>query len=436
MDRQEIIKTLQMDVEIPKVVQDRAQEAFDRIQATGRAESLGNREGQAAGGYEIGMEGSTEMAGKGKAADGRKGRNRVKGYGKEGREGSRGRRKGFPVKRVAVIFIAATFACAGITAAAVYFRWSRSMEEGMQITEQQKVQLEEEHAVAFAMQECTEQGVTITAEQSITDNYFAHIVFRVEGYELADGAEPAFESEDISVGGSYDFDWTASFYDGLITGPDGRAVYADGSPIDYESNESLARFVAEDGSMEFVVTLSCHNKGDFIDKPIHVELRNLGTVAKAQYLGTEVEAAWTFDWNLQGKDSTEIYPLEVPLGDSGAVVTMAELSPVSVHVEYNFPRTHVTEEGLDENGEPIQADMLAEPPMWSGVKMEDGTLYPYMMNGGRMGYESEDSETYAVTFATDRVIDVDKVESLLFQKSQPDGGGIPTEENFYVVPIK
>lgn len=305
----------------------------------------------------------------------------------------------------------------------------------MQITEQQKVQLEEEHAVTFAMQECTKQGVTITAQQSITDNYFAHIVFRIEGYELAEGAEPAFEWNDISVGGKHDLNWSASFYNGLIAGPDGRAVYADGTPIDYESDERIEKFVMEDGSMEYMVTLACHNKGEFIDKPIHVELTNLGTVAKAEYLGTEVEDTWTFDWNLQGKDSTEVYTLQSPLGDSGAVVTKAELSPISIHVEYHFPMTHVTEEGINENGETIYADMLAEPPMLAGVKLKDGTLYPYLMNGGSMGYESEDSETYIVTFATDRVIDVEQVESLLFIKSLPDGPGVPAEENFYVVPL-
>ena len=309
------------------------------------------------------------------------------------------------------------------------------MEEGMQITEEQKVQLKEEHAVAFAMQECTRQGVTITAEQSITDNYFAHIVFRVDGYTLADGAEPAFESIYVNVEGVEDLNWTASFYNGLIVGPDGRAVYADSSPIDYDSDESIERFVMEDGSMEYMITLSGFTKGCFIDKPIHVELKNLGTVAKAAYLGTDVEDTWSFDWNLQGKDSMEVYELQAPLGDSGAVVTKAELSPVSMHVEYDFPLTWVTEEGVDENGSPIEAQMVAEPPMLRGVKMKDGTLYPYLMNGGSMGYDEEDTDTYMVTFATDRIIDVDQVESLLFARPNPNGGSIPAESDFYVVPV-
>lgn len=429
MEKQEIIKTLQTDVEIPEIVQDRAEEAFDRIKALRREqgeerEEHGTDMGAKAGGRQERRAG-TEETGK------RGAKGRTDNSGRSGR----GSNPGVLLKRAAVIFIAATFACAGITAAAAYFRWSRSVEEGMQVTEAQKIQLEEEHAVAFAMQKCTKQGVVITAEQSITDNYFSHIVFRIEGVSLPDGAEPAFEGINISVDGRDDYNMTASFYDGLIVGPDGRAVYADGSPIDYDSGERLARFVREDGSMEYEITLSCHDKGGFIDKPIHVELVNLGMVSKAEYLETLVEDTWSFDWNLRGKDSMEIYTMQVPLGDSGASVTRAELSPISIYVEYDFPMQEITEEGVNEDGEAILAHTFAEPPMLAGVKMKDGTLYPYLMDGGSMGYKGDDLETYTVTFATDRVIDVGQVESLLFIKSWTDAGRVPTEENFYLVPI-
>ncbi len=429
MDKKDLIKALQMDVEIPKVVQDKAAEAFDKIRAVSRegrineaADSCGSPRDE------------TENGGKNMRDDirnAKKGKKTAKG-----KKRKKAGKSGQSVKRAAGIFLAAAVACAGVTATAAYFRWSRSVEEGMQVTEEQKVQLEEEHTVAFAMQECTKQGVTITAGQSITDNYFAHIVFRVDGYTLADGAEPAFENIRIDVDGETDFSWYGGFYDGLIAGPDGRAVYADGSPIDYENDKSLGRYVMGDGSMEYMVTLACSTKGYFIDKQIHVELENLGTVAKAEYLGTDVKDVWSFDWNLQGKASMEVYTPQAPLGDSGAVVTKAELSPVSIHVEYNFPMRTEAEEGIDENGNPIEEQMTAEPPMLQGVKMKDGTLYPYLMGGGgSMGYDEGDLNTYMLTLAMDRIIDVDQVESLLFARPGWKGGDIPTEEDFYVVPI-
>ena len=444
----EMIKILQKDIEIPKVVQERAENAFAEIYARSRGKSGENEEERERREAESSPEG---MERKREAAKKKQMENKGKENGTEERRmdmatgktqgKSRGKRKNgakrgaWKKTQAAAVFMAIVFACGGITAAAAYIHWSKSMEEGMQITEEQKVQLEEEHAVAFAMQECTTQGVTITAEQSITDNYFAHIVFRVDGYEVGEEEEPAFEKIRIHVDGKEDFyNWWGSFYDGLIAGPDGRAVYADGSPIDYESDGMLGKYVMEDGSMEFTVTLACHEKGELLDKQIHVELENLGTVAKAEYLDTKVEGTWEFDWNLRGKESVETFVLQAELGDSGATVTKAELSPISMHVEYHFPLKEITEEGLDENGEVIYTKMNAEPPSLVGVKLKDGTLYPYLTDGGSMGYEEGDLETYIATFATDRIVDVEQVEGLLFWKSSSEGA--PTEDNFYVVPIR
>ena len=55
-------------------------------------------------------------------------------------------------------------------------------------------------------------------------------VFKFEGYELEEGKEPSIENVSVTVDGSNEFSWGGSFYGGLICGPDGRAVYADGSP--------------------------------------------------------------------------------------------------------------------------------------------------------------------------------------------------------------
>lgn len=397
MNKCDIIEKLRMDVEIPEVVQKSADEAFDKIRKMKKEE-------------------------------------RIKDY-PQNQKRTQEKAK-FPKKKAAIIIAAATMAFASISAAAAYLHWSDSLSEGLQITDELKLKLEEKQAVAFAMQECKQQGITVTAVQSITDNYCVHIIFKVEGYEIAENQEPGFENIFVTVDGKDDFNMTgASFYDGLVMGADGRAANADGTPLVENSDGSIGRYVREDGSMEYWVTLYNSTKGYFIDKQIHIELQNLGTLAKAEYFAG-IEGTWSFDWNLQGTDSMKESPLHEPLGDTNAIVTKAELTPISMHIEYEFPKQIVTEEGLNENGETIYTNMYAEPPMIMGVKMKDGTIYPYLANGGSFGYESEDSDLYTATFATDRVIDVDKVESLLFLKSYPENGNSLTEENFYVVPIE
>ncbi len=396
MNKCDIIEKLRMDVEIPEVVQKSADEAFDKIREMKKEEKIKS--------YPQNQKQTKEKA-------------------------------KFPKKKAAIIIAAATMAFASISAAAAYLHWSDSLSEGMQITNELKQKLEEKHAVAFAMQECKQQGITVTAVQSITDNYCVHIIFKVEGYELEENQEPGFENISVTVDGKYDFNMGASFYNGLVIGADGKVANADGTPLVENSNGSIERYVREDGSMEYWVTLYSNTKGYFIDKQIHIELQNLGTLAKAQYF-PGIEGTWSFDWNLQGTDSMKESLLHEPLGDTNAIVTKAELTPISMHIEYEFPKQIIIEEGLNENGETIYTNMYAEPPMIMGVKMKDGTMYPYLANGGGYGYESEDSDLYTATFATDRVIDVDNVESLLFLKSYPENGNSFTEENFYVIPIK
>lgn len=349
------------------------------------------------------------------------------------------RRKPRMRKRGIMIFVAAAVLALGsITVLAAYRNWSKSLSEEFRISEEQKEELQEERAVAFVMQSQTQNDITVTAQQSITDNYFAHLSFRVEGYDLpkdAQGnyAEPCFENIHITINGGTDYNMSGSFYDGLVVGPEGRAVYADGSPIDYNAPGSLARYVQEDGSLEYLITLSNAEKGYFLNKEVFVEFENLGTVSKAEYLKEhEVTGKWSFQWNLQGTDSRMEYTLNEPLGDTGATVIKAEISPISMHVEYNFPYQTYTETGFDQDGNPIESEQFLEAPPLAGVKLKDGTLYQYLCNGGSEGYNSDDLNTYIATYANDRIIDTDEVAYLVFRKKID---GMYSENDFYLVPL-
>lgn len=398
MNKHNILEVLKKEVDIPEVVQAKADEAFAAIHRQGKVRNI-NR------------------------AQEEKRRNKKRG-------------SVFPKKRMALIIVAAVMTFATMTVAAAYLNWSKSLSEGMQLTEEQKVEMEESKMVTFVNQASTDQGITVTAVQSITANYYTHLAFKVEGYALEDEIQPSFEDVKVTVGGKDDFNYSASFYDGLITGMDGRAARADGTPIDYESNTFLGVYQLEDGSMEYRMTLfHPTDKEYFMNKPIHVEMKNLGTVAKAEYFN-EIDGNWSFDWTLQGCGDMKEVKLNERIGDTNATLVRAELSPISLLVEYEFPRKQVTEIGIDENGQEASVNLYAEPPYFTGIKMKDGTCYPFLNAGpGSTGYQSEESDLYRATFAIDRMIDVDQIESLLFVKSSPENGQY-TEENFYVIPIQ
>jgi len=69
------------------------------------------------------------------------------------------------------------------------------------------------------------------------------------------------------------------------------------------------------------------------------------------------------------------------------------------------------------------------------VKLKDGTVIKYLYSGpGGGGYEDENSDTYSFLLASDRVIDVDEIESILFLKPVDETMKYPKLE-FYDVPL-
>ncbi len=397
MSERDIIKILQSDIAVPQAVQDRADEAFEQI----RSKNAGKRRGKAH----------------------------------------------FSKKKILMLAVAAVLAMGSITVYAAYRNWSKSLTEGMGATAEQQAQLEEQGAVVFPVQEQAQgntvimpqsqtcNGVTITAVQSITDHYASHLIFKIEGYELAEGAEPLFENFNVTVDGGMDYNMTAGFYDGIVVGDGGMAEYADGSPINYE--EFCPRYVQDDGSMEYWITLFHEEKGHFLGKDVHVEFENLGTAGKAAYISdNEVQGKWSFDWNLQGTDSMREYTFEEPLGDMGAVLIRAEISPITMHVEFQFPYQTQTVQGVDESGNPITTTDFVEAPPLAGVRLKDGTVYPYLCGGGIEGYlGGPSSGVYEAIYMNERIITPDQVECLLFRKHVEGQYDVYLMDEYYEVPV-
>ena len=58
------------------------------------------------------------------------------------------------------------------------------MKEELRISEEQQKNLEANGMAAFSDASVTDAGVTVTAQQSITDNYYTYLSFKVEGYSV------------------------------------------------------------------------------------------------------------------------------------------------------------------------------------------------------------------------------------------------------------
>lgn len=363
-------------------------------------------------------------------------------------------------KTMWVAVAAAVFVLGTMTVCAAYMHWSKGLEAGFDATDEQKQLLEEEQYTAPLNNESsgngengnngvdngnsggnngdsgnsvTVQGVTITPLQSIVDSRFAWLSFKVEGYDLEEGKEPCFQYATVTVEGDEEavISYYSSFYNGIHSDEKGRPVYEDGSPVDGEI------FVSDDGSMEYIIMVDAtqYSENGLIGKKVHVEFTDLGTVYKAEYF-PDLEAVWAFDFILKGSDKVRKLNLSEPLGDSGANVIYAEISPVSIYVNYDFPLQEEAIEGINENGEPITSMTFVEAPAVVGVRLKNGTLLPYITNGGVEGYLDESHEVYTCSYALDRILDTDQVDALLFLKNSPSGEGGLTEDDLYIVPIE
>lgn len=336
-------------------------------------------------------------------------------------------------KKYVIAALIATMTVGAVSAYAAYTNWSHGMKEELRISEEQQKNLEANGMAAFSDASVTDAGVTVTAQQSITDNYYTYLSFKVEGYSVEKGVQPDFETISVTADGQ-DVSWGGRFYDGMISGNDGMFVNADGSEPETEADGSMIEnYMMDDGSLEYHMILKSHEKGFFTGKQLHVELENLGTVAKAQYF-PDIEGNWILDMTLGGADTARYIETCEKLGDTETIVTGVELSPVSMRVTYDFPKTEPRmEEFEDENGEIQTVAWPAQPPFAFGIRLKDGTVMKYISAGSEStGYTSEEGQEYVVSFPLDRVIDPDQVEAVLFREYNEESN----EHLTYEVPLK
>lgn len=335
-----------------------------------------------------------------------------------------GRRAKGAGKKYAVLAAVAALAAGTVSVYAAYSSWSRGMQEELHVSEEQQRKLEENGMTSFAASAAVDAGVTITAQQSITDHYYSYLAFQVDGYQLEEGETPAFENVTVTVDGETEVSWGGHFYDGIVDGEEGTLVYGDGTSLDTDSDGVLIpRYVGEDGSMEYHIVLArSMERGFFTGKRVQVEFENLGTVTKDSYQ-PDIQGRWLLEMELGGADTSRLINTKETLGDTDAVVTSVELSPVSIRVLYDFPRKLLTEEFEDEDGRLQSYTYSAEPPMAVGVRLKDGTcLAPLYGGPGTQGYLDTSSEQYVLAYAFAQVIDPDQAAAILFEKLEEDGG--------------
>ena len=350
-------------------------------------------------------------------------------------------RAGISGKKKLLFLLAATLIMGTMTAAAVYTRWSTTAQTrynpSQDVKEQAEksglsVMLEETKGAANPNEvlSVTDQGVTITAVQTIVDNYHAEIIFRIEGFDLPEDKLPATWPT-VTIDGDERFGGSQSgwFFEGTTRNEEGKLVYAsNGQPVQYDENGCLILdYVADDGSLEYNYYINFEKTdGRYMGKEIVFSFHSIDFQSdkKAGMPEPQVEGNWELKWTLTGtSDSVTVTP-NAKIGDSDVILLDAEIGQKTIRVRYQLKDYW---EGWAEMEEFPQA-------LW-GVRMKDGS--EHMCGGGSMDFESVENMIYFTEFdISDAILDISQVESLMFRKGlELDANGNPTIQTFYYIPV-
>ena len=340
------------------------------------------------------------------------------------------RKHNFSSRKLVLIAAAAALLIATLTGAAAYTRWSKNAQNRYNPSEDVKQQAEnsglsvmlenkqEENAVLSA----TDQGVTITAVQSIVDNYRAEITFRIEGFEVPEDEYPATWPT-VTIDGDTRFYGMqeGGFFDGTTWNEAGEWVYVStGKPVAFEPDgeyeSAILDWVADDGSLEYTHIISFQETdGRYMGKEIVFTFDSIdfGSHKKAGMSEPQVVGNWELKWTLTGTgDSITVTP-NAEIGNSGVVLLDAEIGQKTIRARYQ----------LDEYWDGWN-ELVPMPQEVLGVRMKDGS--EYHCGGGTTGFEDQNQMIYYTQYDIyDGILDISKVESLFFRDETGETVYIP-----------
>ena len=344
-------------------------------------------------------------------------------------------------KRIWLVALAAALALATFTGAAVFTRWSRTAQVRFNPTQEVKEQAEKSGLSVMLetpkgtenpneVLSVTDQGVTITAVQTIVDNYHAEIIFRIEGFDLPEDKLPATWPT-VTIDGDERFGGSQSgwFFEGTTRNEEGKLVYAsNGQPVQYDENGCLILdYVADDGSLEYNYYINFEKTdGRYMGKEIVFSFHSIDFQSdkKAGMPEPQVEGNWELKWTLTGtSDSITVTP-NVKIGDSDVILLEAEIGQKTIRARYQLKDYW---EGWDE--------LVEFPQMVWGVRMKDGS--EYRRGAGTNGFEDQENMIYYSQFdISDAILDISQVESLMFHKGWEKDENGESIETFYYIPIQ
>ncbi len=359
-----------------------------------------------------------------------------------------------PKKRIGLIAAAVIVAVAGITAVAATFNWDAELLEFLRLTPEQAEKLDD--SAAYPMASVTENGVTITVRQTLTDNHGIYVVYDVtapEDFVFTDDTRfgnMVFNPDDGITSGESSTQWSnrtlsqsgnrrtvllsystdADFKSGRAT-----MIFKDlGYRDDNVKPQNDYKVITADEGVGTSVSYSLEDAepaetGDYIEP---VETGDYRDPVDRGYFKNgfvkQIEGRWELSWDFEYTDTARVIEPELKYhGDTGKefLVKKIELSPMSVWVETEHSMTveavPVPSGRKDENGKVYTMEMSI-PPVEPVIKMKDGSTVKFSTDDtfslgnayldGRPGGLERQRWHFE-----DGIIELNQVESITFGES-------------------
>lgn len=318
-------------------------------------------------------------------------------------------------RKTLVLILAAAIALVTFTGAGVYTRWSRTAQHRYTPSEEIKTQAEDSGLSELLEEKkelsVTDQGITVTAVQSLVDEHGGELIFRVEGFKVPEDRYPA-ATYTMTIDGDEHFfvgqEW--NFSDGTTTNEKGEWVYAaSGKPVEFDENDpyhsAILQPVAPDGSLEFNIRFSKQpDFGNLSGKEVSVTFTGFGVQSseKAGMPEMLVDGNWTLTWNLSATSNELSIKPNAEIGNSGVTLLEAIIGQRTIETTYQLSKYW---NGLNR--------LETLPQGLCGVRMKNGT--EYLCYPTQAGYSDEKNLIYhEITTMQTTILDIQQVESLMF----------------------
>ncbi len=309
------------------------------------------------------------------------------------------------IKKVAVAFLLVTLGAGVTTVAAEIIKWNTKVANKFEANPKQQEELIESGAAKLLDTSDTQNGITISAVQSIADKKYMYLLFKIVAPENI----PLTES---------------TFFDKIKITVGGKKIKAThfGGWLDNEMPDS-----EEDTANIKYWEVWINNKGEktLMGENITVTFSDMISLKNDKVGATpSINGEWNITCNTGNADVTKNVAIGKQIKEFNTTVKEIGLSPISLTVLYEYERTELTEQVTNKDGSISKVHEYQIPAAPISFQMVDGSIIDIPKGGpGTEGYshpaDLANNECF-ISFAFSKIIDIEKVSAIIFKEKDKD----------------